>query len=121
MAALDEFVQVGFKPITKWILKRNTIGPASFQWKDHSGWLYVFAVDGDARYVGLTTRVLRSRLSDYAHTMEFHTTRLREAIIAELNAGRSVEIYGRRENRKHVLRAEEARLRAVYRLPWNWV
>lgn len=121
MAALEQLVCIGFEPVTEWLLKGDTIGPASFDWQDHGGWLYVFVVGGEARYIGLTNRVLRSRLSDYAHIRNSQTTRLRDAIVGELRAGRSVTIYGRKESKKEILEAEEARLRGLLRLPWNRV
>jgi hypothetical protein len=34
----------GFESITRWILKGNKIGPISFKWQDHEGWLYAFVV-----------------------------------------------------------------------------
>jgi hypothetical protein len=119
MAVLEELVGVGFECVTQWVLKGQTIGPATFDWKDHGGWLYAFVVQGEVKYIGLTDRVLRSRLSDYAHNSNFQTTRLRGAILAELQRGRSVLVYGLKISRKEILAAEEGRLRAAYRPPWN--
>jgi hypothetical protein len=116
---LNNLITLGFQPVTEWVLKGDRIGPASFDWQDHGGWLYAFVVEGEVCYIGLTDRVLRSRMSDYAHIKNLQTTRLRELITAELKAGRSVQVYGWKEGGKDALIAEESKLRAKYRPPWN--
>lgn len=118
---IEDLQQIGFEPVTQWILKGDKIGPKSFDWKDHGGWLYAFVVSSEVKYIGLTNRVLRSRLSDYSHIKNSQTERIRNAIIRELMAGRAVDIIGWRESDRDVLVAEEARLRATYQPPWNRV
>ena len=66
MTILERLIQFGFEPVTEWVMKGSKIGPPSFDWKEHSGWLYAFVVDGEVKYIGLTERVLRSRMSDYS-------------------------------------------------------
>ena len=119
MAVLDELVQFGFALVTEWVLKGDKIGPRSFDWTDHGGWLYAFVVEGDVRYIGLTSRVLRSRMSDYSHIQNSQTDRLRELIRGELISGRAVQVFGWRQRDQAILESEEARLRAVHRPPWN--
>ena len=119
MTALEDLTQFGFEPITEWIMKGDKIGPRSFVWKDHGGWLYAFVVDGEVKYIGFTNRVLRSRMMDYAHIKNSQTTRLRELIVAELMAGRTVKVIGWKEFNKETLVAEEKRLRALCGPPWN--
>jgi len=119
MAVLDDLIQLGFEPITEWVIKGTRIGPASFSWQDHGGWLYAFVVDSEVKYIGLTDRILRSRLSDYSHIKNTQTDRLRELIFGELKAGRAVQIYGRKEANKNHLVAEEFRFRVAYRPFWN--
>ena len=119
MTVLDELIKLGFQPVTEWVMKGDRIGPTSFGWQDHGGWLYAFVVEGEVCYIGLTDRVLRSRMSDYAHIKNSQTTRLRELITAELKAGRSVQVYGWKESSKDVLVTEESKLRAKYLPPWN--
>ena len=119
MSILEDLIQLGFRPITDWVVKGNKIGPRSFRWPDHSGWLYAFVVEREVKYIGLTTRVLRSRISDYSHVTESQSTRLRGLIQSELRAGRNVGIFGLTEPAPTRLVAEELRLRALYRPPWN--
>ena len=119
MTVLEELVQLGFEPVTEWVMKGAKIGLRAFDWSDHGGWLYAFVVDGEVKYIGLTDRVLRSRMSDYAHMKHSQTTRLRNAIIAELEAGRSVQVFGWKESKRDALIAEEDRLRTKYRPVWN--
>ena len=95
------------------------IGPRSFAWDDHDGWLYAFVIADDVKYIGLTSRVLRCRLSDYAHIKNSQTDRLRGLISEVLSKGYRVEIYGWRQREDDLLIAEEERLRALYRPPWN--
>jgi hypothetical protein len=115
----EELSRTGFQSITDWTMRGDKIVLRSIAWKDHGGWLYAFVVDEDVKYVGLTNRVLRSRMSDYAHLGNSQTARLRRLIAAELAAGRVVAIYGRKEAEKERLVAEEDRLRLTYRPPWN--
>jgi hypothetical protein len=119
MTVLDELIQIGFESITRWILKGDKIGPISFKWQDHGGWLYAFVVEGEVKYIGLTNRVLRSRMSDYAHINNSQTDRLRGLIVNMLAAGQDVHVFGWRQKDTKILMAEEARLRAAYRPPWN--
>jgi hypothetical protein len=100
-------------------MRGSKIGPMTFGWQDHGGWLYAFIVDEEVKYIGLTDRVLRSRMSDYSHIRNTQTHRIREQIIAQLSAGRRVQVYGWRHRDKAVLVAEELRLRAEHRPPWN--
>jgi len=67
MTILESLIELGFEPVTEWVMKGPKIGPRSFDWKDHGGWLYTFVVDGKVKYSGLTDRVLRGRMSDYSH------------------------------------------------------
>jgi len=119
MSVLDDLVQPGFEPVTQWVMKGERIGPASFKWQDHGGWLYAFVVDGEVKYIGLTDRVLRSRMSDYSHIKNSQTDRLRGLIVHELTAGRIVDVFGWKQRDVDILRVEEARLRATYHPPWN--
>lgn len=121
MTVLDDLIQIGFKPITEWTLKGDKIKPVPIKWHSHSCWLYAFTVDGEVRYIGLSDRVLQSRLDDYSYIRNSQTTRLRKLIQAELQAAHSVQIYGCKQPDKAVLIAEEERLRARYRPPWNRV
>ena len=100
-------------------MKGEKIGPPSFNWQDHGGWLYAFVVEGEVKYIGLTNRVLRSRMSDYAHINNSQTDRLRRLIVHELTDGRIVDVFGWKH--MDILKAEEVRLRAAYRPPWNRV
>ena len=78
---LKELVQIGFEPITEWVMKGEKIGPRTFDWQDHGGWLYAFVVNDEIKYIGLTDRVLRSRMSDYSHIKNSQTTGLRERLL----------------------------------------
>jgi hypothetical protein len=121
VTVLDDLVQLGFGPVTHWVLKGEKIGPASFDWRDHGGWLYAFVVEGEVKYIGLTDRVLRSRMSDYAHIKNSQTDRLRGLIMGELKAGRVVHVFGWKQQEVNILKVEEARLRTAYKPPWNRV
>jgi hypothetical protein len=119
MTVLQGLIQLGFEPITEWIIKGSKIGPLGLDWEDHGGWLYAFVVDGEVKYIGLTDRVLRSRMGDYSHIKNTQTTGLREKIMTELSVGRRVHVFGWRQPDKSILIAEELRLRAEHRPPWN--
>lgn len=121
VTVLDELRQRGFELVTEWVLKGDRIGPRSFDWTDHGGWLYAFVVNGEVRYIGLTTRVLRSRMSDYSHINNSQTDRLRELIRNELAAGNIVQVFGWRQSDRTILESEETRLRNIHRPPWNLV
>jgi hypothetical protein len=90
MTVLDEIIRIDFESITQWVLKGDKIGPISFKCQDHGGWLYAFAVEGEVKYIGLTNRVLRSRMSDYVHINNSQTDRPRRLIVNMLAAGQVV-------------------------------
>ncbi len=116
---LDRLKYLGFKEITQWEVKDENIRLASLDWSDQSGWLYAFAVGEEVKYVGRTTRVLRSRMDDYRDNQTEQPQRLRVEIIAELREGRSVSIYGLPEADRSKLESEEKRLRDELSPPWN--
>jgi len=121
MTILDELIREGFEPITEWVLKGARIGPKSFDWKDQSGWLYAFVIEGDVKYIGLTTRVLRSRMSDYSHIRNSQTDEKRALVLNALSNGKRVLVYGLKHRDEGTLAAAEARLRAQHRPSWNRV
>lgn len=88
MTVLEELIRIGFEPITEWVMKGDKIALRTLDWKQNGGWLYAFVVNDEVRYIGLTNRVLRSRMDDYRDQKSSQTMRLREAISAELNDGR---------------------------------
>ena len=119
MTILDELIKEGFEPVTEWIRKGDRIGPKSFDWADHSGWLYAFVVEGEVKYIGLTTRVLRSRMSDYSHNRNSQTDDKRALVMEALSAGKQVHVFGRKHRDEVTLVTEEARLRALHVPSWN--
>ncbi|HVA29626.1 MAG TPA: hypothetical protein VNF68_15695 [Candidatus Baltobacteraceae bacterium] len=119
MTVLEDLLALGFEPITNWVLKGSRIGLESLAFEENGGWLYAFVVDGDVKYIGLTTRVLRSRMDDYAYIHNSQTDRLRSLIMTELQAGRAVQIYGSKQSDAATLAAEESRLRALHNPDWN--
>lgn len=121
MSGLDEMIGLGFEPVTEWVMKGDRIAPRSSDWSDHGGWLYAFVIAGEVKYIGLTTRVLRSRIRYYSHIKNSQTNHLRELVSEALSRGARVDIYGLRQHDEAVLVAEEARLRALYPPPWNRV
>ena len=117
---LNQLIQLGFEPVTEWVVTADKLRPASLEWQDHGGWLYAFVVDTDVKYIGLTERVLRSRLDNYRHQNDVsQNQRIRIHILNELLAGKRVHVYGLKQRDPAVLKAEEARLRAVYKPAWN--
>jgi excinuclease UvrABC nuclease subunit len=116
---LDDLAAHGFELVTEWILKGPKIGPRTFDWKDDSGWLYAFVIKDQVQYIGLTTRVLRSRMSDYSHITNSQTVRIRELIFAALSGGESVLVYGLKQRNETELKAHETRLLNQFRPPWN--
>lgn len=114
MSVLDDLMRIGFAPVTQWVLKGQKIGPPSFSWEDRSGWLYAFVVDSEVKYIGRTSRVLRSRMGDYSHIKSSQTARLRVLITGELNAGRTVEVYGWKQRDSDIRMVEEGRLVSTY-------
>ncbi len=113
---LDELFGLGFEQVTEWIRDGAKIRLADLSWQEHGGWIYAFTVDEEVKYIGMTDRVLRSRMDNYRDAKHEQTSRLRELILAELSTGRRVQIYGRRQRSPRV---EETSLIAHYRPSWN--
>jgi len=117
---IDSITIEGFEPITRWIIKKGKIKPESLHWEEAISWLYAFVVDEkELKYIGLTTRVLRSRLDDYSYITEEQCERMRALIMSELEKGRTVSIYGKKVEEGIDLFSEEARLRSELSPPWN--
>ena len=83
---------IGFEEITEWEIHKDSIRLKSLNWDENSGWLYAFVVKNRVCYIGLTTRVLRSRMDDYRHIQGSQTNRLRGLLVSELNKGNRVKV-----------------------------
>ena len=114
-----EFIDPRLEYVTDFTLKGERLGLRSFDWRDESGWLYAFATMAGIRYVGQTSRILRSRLSDYRHNTTSQPRRIRTLIIAELKAGGAVSVIGMKQSDPALLVSGEAELLARHRPPWN--
>jgi hypothetical protein len=62
---VDELIGLRFELVTEWVMKGDRIALRALDWREHGGWLYAFVVDGEVKYIGLTNRVLRSRMDNY--------------------------------------------------------
>ena len=119
---LEVLVAEGFKFITEWIWREGKIRLASLDWQENGGWLYAFVVNGkNVNYIGLTERILRSRMDNYRDKTGEQGERLHELIKAELYAGNSVSIYARELSDSNELLSEELRLRNEFKPIWNLV
>jgi hypothetical protein len=117
---LQNLLAEDFEPITDWILDGDRIRLASLDWAETSGWLYAFVVEGSfVEYVGLTTRILRSRMDNYRDGKVDQNARLRGLISEALSEGKRVTIYGKRNPDLRRLEAEEFRLRKAWTPGWN--
>ena len=117
---LKQYVEEGFEPITEWEWRDGKIRLASLDWDEHAGWLYAFVIESEVKYVGLTRRVLRSRMDNYRDLTEEQCVRLRGLITTECKSGTTVRIFGRRMSGDHAeLEREEAKLREIPRPVWN--
>jgi len=110
--------QNGFRYLTKWELRGNTIKPISLDWDDASGWIYAFVAEGCVRYVGIASTVLRSRLDGYSYQIN---DRVRALIRKSLEGGRSVSIYGleRPEATREELEEQESAFIRNLNPDWN--
>ena len=115
---LSRLDRLGFERITNWDPYEDRIKPRSLKWQDVSGWIYAFVADDHVRYIGMTTRILRSRLDNYAHQVG---EPMRERVRECLNNGCNVEIYGLRRPSvgEAQIKAEESKLIAEFKPDWN--
>ena len=119
---LEQLTSQGFEKVTKWVLHNDRIKLASLDWPETSGWLYAFvAEDRDVKYIGLTERILRSRMDNYRDSKEEQGMRIRGLIMADLQSGKDVYVYGRRQAGSHDLHKDEIRYRRELDPPWNLV
>lgn len=118
---LRELIRMGWRPITEWLLVGGGIKLASLKWKENAGWLYAFVVGDEAKYVGLTRGVLRSRMDAYSDHNQDQGQRIRECIVRELEGGAVVKIYRLPMGDPENLVREEERLRAELSPEWNLV
>ena len=112
----------GFVLVTQWLLAGNRIRLESLAWPETSGWLYAFVVNNETvKYVGLTERILRSRMDNYRDGKADQNLRLQQLVLTTLNRGHSVSIYGRQEPDASRMISEESRLRVEWQPEWNRV
>lgn len=117
-SSVDELTSLGFRPLTEWLMRGQKVKAAN-KWKDASGWLYAFVVNTDVRYIGMTERILVSRIDDYSYIKSSQTVHKRQLVMSELVAGNRVWIYGLQVPDAEVLKIEELRLRKLFNPPWN--
>ncbi len=116
---LDVLRGLGFEPVVTFSLRGDRFAPDSLAWSDTSGWLYAIVSDGAVQYVGLTANVLRSRMDQYRHGVGEQGKRINRLVMAELAAGKRVEMHGLRAPDPDERWREELRLRTDYQIPWN--
>lgn len=93
---MERLLLIGFEKVGDW--QASDGGALRFALERHSPLphtLYAFAVDGEVRYVGKTTRSLVGRLRGYARPGPTQSTNVRvcRLILEELAQGSAVEIY----------------------------
>lgn len=113
-----------FEYVTRWVIKGGTIKPESSRWEDSSGWIYAFVAASRVMYVGLTTRLLRSRLDDYSYHKDPYLKggqpdRLRNLIRSSIETGQTIDIYRLRCSDPEKIGAQENALILKYDPPWN--
>lgn len=110
--------QFGFQFLTNWELRNGKIKPQSIEWDNCAGWIYAFVTEGRARYIGIATTVLRSRLDGYAYQMN---DRVGALIGALLENGVNIGIFGSRRPgiSKMDLETEESTLIRAFAPDWN--
>lgn len=59
---LDELRWLGFRHIGHWVLQNNAIALSLADMSEVSPALYAFVLDGEVKYIGKTSRILRQRL-----------------------------------------------------------
>lgn len=115
---LDKLVSEGFNYLTSWRLSEGKIratGPI----RTKSNLVYAFVVDQEVKYIGLTSRIMSSRLDDYRDQKHEQTTRIRELIKGEINARKTVAVYVIHVPDLDRLEIEEDRLIEAFCPPWN--
>ena len=119
--SLDKIKREGFVQITTWRAVGDGIKPKSLEWQDHGGWVYAFVVGDEVKYVGLTAKVLRTRLDHYSYGTQDTNARLRSLIETALALGDEVMIFGLPVSDRDEMEREELRLRSELRPEWNLV
>ena len=109
----------GFEQVTRWVRRDDKTKLEHLNWTEYSGWPYAFVVGDTVMYIGLTERILRSRMDDYRPIKGEQTSRMQQLITAELASGRDVFVFGRREADVAKLWEDEARLRRDFEPAWN--
>ncbi len=115
MEAIKEY---GFQKLTNWEIRNEKIKPVSLEWDNCAGWIYAYVAEGNLRYIGITTSVLRSRLDGYSYQ---NNDRVGCEIMALLKRDVDVEIYGikRPDMEKSELEGEESELIRKFDPEWN--
>lgn len=92
---MHRLLKIGFRKFGEWQLSGGVLRYELTSSAPHPNTLYAFAVDGEVKYIGKTTRTLRGRLNGYVRPGPTQATNLRnhENILTSLGSGEVVEIF----------------------------
>lgn len=114
----DHLQNIGFAYLTDWEIRKGRVKAKSIAWDNASGWLYAFLSEGDVKYIGIATSVLRTRFDGYSYQIN---DTVGGNILQLLEAGQEVRIYGakRPASSKQELEIEESELIRRFDPVWN--
>lgn len=118
MAIEDDLQEVGFEYLTHWEIRKGRVKAKSTDWDSESSWLYAFLSEGDVKYIGIATSVLRTRFDGYSYQIN---DTVGKEILGLLELGREIRIYGakRPDSSKQDLEIEESELIRRFDPAWN--
>ncbi len=93
--SLQRLVDIGFARAGGWSLDEGTLGFDVSHYAQARNVLYAFVIDDELRYIGKTSRVLRSRMAGYRTPGATQSTNItnHQHILAALGRGQRVDIY----------------------------
>lgn len=92
---MNRLLKIGFQPVGHWKLGNGGIACELSRLMNNRNVLYAFVFEGDVKYIGKTTKTLKSRMSGYEKPSATQRTNLKnKSNIRELLLeGKSIEIF----------------------------
>lgn len=97
---MNRLLEIGFQVAGHWSIEDGRLRISIRQHGTQRNVLYAFVCDGDVKYVGKSTKMLRERMNGYASGSPSARTnfRVRQLIHDQVVAGSAVEVYALPDN-----------------------
>lgn len=92
---MDRLISIGFEGIGHWLIENGSLVYTLKKQATQKNVLYAFAVDGEIKYIGKTTRTIAERMYGYKKPSDTQKTNIKnnKNILDALSLGKAVNIF----------------------------